>query len=58
MITLLTIYMLGLSTEEIVSLKWQDLYLYSGRLLLRQGPHGQKHGQKEEYTIKQGLLDI
>ncbi len=54
LIMLLTMYMLGLSTKEIVSLRWQDLDLISGRFLLRKGPHG----LKEEYTLDQDLLDI
>ncbi len=54
MIMLLTMFELNLSTREVVGLRWQDLNLLTGRLLLRR----QVGGPEKEYNLDEDLLWI
>ncbi len=51
---LLTKFELNLSTREVVGLRWQDLNLLTGRILLRRGTGG----SEKEYNLDEDILWI
>jgi len=54
LIMLLTMFELGLSTAEVIGLKWQNLNLKTGRLIFKRG----KKGMKNDIVLEDDLLEI